>query len=385
MKKAVICVAALLLIFVAACSITQVNSVSESVSSYDSASESPSVDYARSEKQEFTDEWGTDPSGKDEIPDYLTNPWKAIEDAIDEANTPKESEANGYFTIMVPTYIKFYDGLYFIVDCYHDQVVFTDDYEKPIYDWKVMDKDLDRPHTIASDGEVYMVDDTENKKIVAYVKHIEDDGEIWFERIQEFVDMGERPHYVIYDETDGCFYAWSSMSGQMWVFKRSKDDKKVFLDASYSIPDLNGVYVRSFFFEDDKAYFVSGVYGNGTIYETTRDTFDVIREIPVAPEIGGMVQITKIQDYYYVTSSTSLYGETNLRFVVRTDSLEHLMMGQFEDVTEKLVGSQFPGTPYNITSVNDEWFLSVHRDSLGSPFVRFKVVDNEITEINEVQ
>ena len=286
---------------------------------------------------------------------------------------------------MVPTYIKYYDGLYFIVDCYHDQVVFTDDYDKPIYEWKVMDKDLTRPHTIASDGEVYMVDDTENKRILAYIKHTEDDGEIWFERIQEFVDMGERPHYVLYDETDGCFYAWSSMSGQMWVFKRSKDDKKVFLDASYSIPDLNGVYVRSFYFEDDKAYFVSGVYGNGTIYETTKDTFDVIREIPVAPEIGGMVQITKIQDYYYVTSSTSLYGETNLRFVVRTDSLEHLMMGQFEDVTDKLVGTQFPGTPYNITGVGDEWFLSIHRDSLGSPFVRFKVVDNEITEINDVQ
>ena len=369
------------LMLIAACSIKQVNSASESVSLSDSAS---SVDYARSEKQEFTDEWGKNPGESEKVPEYLPNPWEKYE-SMQEAAVPHSSETNGYFTIMVPTYIKYYDGLYFIVDCYHDQVVFTDDYDKPIYEWKVMDKDLTRPHTIASDGEVYMVDDTENKRILAYIKHTEDDGEIWFERIQEFVDMGERPHYVLYDETDGCFYAWSSMSGQMWVFKRSKDDKKVFLDASYSIPDLNGVYVRSFFFEEDKAYFVSGVYGNGTIYETTKDTFDVIREIPVAPEIGGMVQITKIQDYYYVTSSTSLYGETNLRFVVRTDSLEHLMMGQFEDITETLVGSEFPGTPYNITNVNDEWFLAIHRDSLGSPFVRFKIVDNEITEINEVQ
>ena len=383
MKKVLICVALSLLTIIAACSISQVNSASESASDTSDPG-TVSVDYARSEKQEFTDEWGSNPAEKDKVPEYLPDPWKTYEEAK-EPELQKESEANGYFTIMVPTYIKFYDGLYFIVDCYHDQVVFTDDYDKPIYDWKVMDKDLDRPHTIASDGEVYMVDDTENKRIVAYTKHVEEDGEIWFERIQEFVDMGERPHYVIYDETDGCFYAWSSMSGQMWVFKRSKDDKKVFLDASYSIPDLNGVYVRSFYFEDDKVYFVSGVYGNGTIYETTKDTFDVVREIPVAPEIGGMVQITKIQDYYYVTSSTSLYGETDLRFVVRTDSLEHLMMGQFEDVTDKLVGSEFPGTPYNITSVNDEWFLSIHRDALGSPFVRFKVVDNEITEINEVQ
>jgi len=381
MKRFLVCVSMLSLMLIAACSIKQVNSASESVSLSDSAS---SVDYAKSEKLEYSDEFGKNPGESDKLPEYISNPWKDYEDNKEEA-VPHSSETNGYFTIMVPTYIKYYDGLYFIVDCYHDQVVFTEDYDKPIYEWKVMDKDLTRPHTIASDGEVYMVDDTENKRILAYIKHTEDDGEIWFERIQEFVDMGERPHYVLYDETDKCFYAWSSMSGQMWVFKRSKDDKKVFLDASYSIPDLNGVYVRSFFFEEDKAYFVSGVYGNGTIYETTKDTFDVIREIPVAPEIGGMVQITKIQDYYYVTSSTSLYGETNLRFVVRTDSLEHLMMGQFEDVTETLVGSEFPGTPYNITNVNDEWFLAIHRDSLGSPFVSFKIVDNEITEINEVQ
>ena len=248
MKKVLICVALSLLTIIAACSISQVNSASESASDT-SDPEIASVDYARSEKQEFTDEWGSNPAEKDKVPEYLPDPWKTYEDAK-EPELQKESEANGYFTIMVPTYIKFYDGLYFIVDCYHDQVVFTDDYDKPIYDWKVMDKALDRPHTIASDGEVYMVDDTENKRIVAYTKHVEEDGEIWFERIQEFVDMGERPHYVIYDETDGCFYAWSSMSGQMWVFKRSKDDKKVFLDASYSIPDLTLKTIRSISFPE---------------------------------------------------------------------------------------------------------------------------------------
>ena len=152
--------------------------------------------------------------------------------------------------LSVPTYVTNIDDTWFIVDCYHNRVIYSDSLETPLNEWNIMTSDATRPHTIASDGEVYMVDDTENKRILAYIKHTEDDGEIWFERIQEFVDMGERPHYVLYDETDGCFYAWSSMSGQMWVFKRSKDDKKVFLDASYSIPDLNGVYVRSFYEKD---------------------------------------------------------------------------------------------------------------------------------------
>ena len=131
---------------------------------------------------------------------------------------------------------------------------------------------------------------------------------------------------------------------------------------------------------DDKVYFVSGTGGNCTIFEATADTFDVIREIPVAPEIGGMVQITKIEDYFYITVSTSLYGEPELRDIIRTDSLEHLQVGQYESLYERLIG-EFPGTPYNITHVDGKWCLTVHREGLGSPVVYFEVKDNEIVNV----
>lgn len=382
MKKKMICMLAAFALAIVACSDPQLNSsISGSAGNDPSGNDISTTDYNKSERLDYEDEWGSDTinsvvSGND----IVTNPWKH-QDTNKEDLFGKVSKFNEYSDLMTPTYFQHYDGLWFIVDCYHDQIIYSNDLDKPFWKWYVLDKSLNRPHTIAFDGEVYMVDDTEDRMIVAYVKHTNPDGTCWFERVQEFVDMGERPHYVFYCEEDKSFYAWSSMSGQMWVFKRSKDSTKVFLDRSYNIPDLNGVYVRSFMFEGDKAYFVSGTYGNCTIFETTRDTFDVIREIPVAPEIGGMVQITKIENYYYVTSSTSIYGETNLRYVARTDSLEHLMMGQFEDLTTLLLGDEFPGTPYNITKVDDEWCLVVHREGLGAPIVHFKVVDDQITDI----
>ena len=312
--------------------------------------------------------------------EIVENPWISTVSGGEGEGVIKRSKENKYENISVPTWFEHYDGLYFFVDCYHDQIVYNDNLKDPIYMWKVMDDKLERPHTIAFDGKIYMVDDTDENKIIAYRKISNEDGSIYFERIQEFVDMGERPHYIVYDDESGRFFAWSSKSGQMWVFKHSKDKTGVFLDESYNIPALNGVYVRSFVFIEDKVYFVSGTGGNCTIFEATADTFDVIREIPVAPEIGGMVQITKIEDYFYITVSTSLYGETELKDIIRTDSLEHLQVGQYESVYERLIG-EFPGTPYNITHVDGKWCLTVHREGFGAPVVYFEVKDNEIVNV----
>lgn len=290
----------------------------------------------------------------------------------------------GNTNLKVPTYIECYDGLYFIVDCYNNQVIFSDSLDKELYEWQILDPDggFNQPHTIACDGEVYMIDDTENNRIVAYTKHFNEDGTVYFSKIQEFEDMGERPHYIQYVADRKEFYAWSSESGQMWVFKRSKDKSKVFLDTSYTIPSLKDVYVRSFLIEEDKIYFVSGIRGEGCIYEVDFNTFEVLRKIPVAPEIGGMVQITKIQNYYYISVSTSLYGETELRDFIRTDSLDHLLVGQYESYYD-YVTSGFAGTPYNLTEIDGEYYLTIHRDGWGSGVVRFDVVDDEVCGLKD--
>lgn len=392
MKKRLLCLLTVVCFVLTACQSSQLNNEVDT-----SADETPDVNSTQTsisstEKTTYVDYFGNELSisGNDSM-DVTSN--DIIDDPeLSETETdPEKSEADetplvpyvspvyneGYTNLSVPTYIEYFDGLYFIVDCYNNQVLFSDSLDKELYEWQRLDgMNYNRPHTIAYDGEVYMVDDTDNNRIVAYTKQFNEDGTIYFKPIQEFVDMGERPHYIIYVKEKQAFYAWSSMSGQMWVFKRSKDASKVFLDESYSIPALNNVYVRSYTIIDDKVYFVSGTGGDCCIYEVDFETFDVIRTIPVAPELGGMVQITKIQDYFYITISTSIYGEVELRDFIRTDSLDHLHVGEYTSYLN-FVTSGFDATPYNITEINGSYYMTLHRDGWGSGVVKFDVINNE--------
>ena len=106
---------------------------------------------------------------------------------------------------------------------------------------------------IAGDGKVYMADDTENNRVLVLEKK---DGKLLL--TQKFAVIGTRPHYVVYDEKTERFYAYSSMTGELYVFRRLKDSSQVVLADIRSIEKLNGVYVRSFTIMGDEIYFVSG-------------------------------------------------------------------------------------------------------------------------------
>lgn len=148
---------------------------------------------------------------------------------------------NPYFDLSVPTYITKLQDTYFLVDCYHDEIIYSDSLDRELNEWEVMTDEINRGHTIASDGVVYLTDDTENNRILVFEK---EDGR--FIHTQTFSDIGIRPHYIVYDETSGYFYALSSMTGELYVFSREKNSTRMGLKEVRSIEKLNGVYVRSF-------------------------------------------------------------------------------------------------------------------------------------------
>ena len=87
---------------------------------------------------------------------------------VDEAARTTEVRQNAYTDLSIPTQITRVGDTYFIVDCYHDQVIYNDDLDTPISGWKVMTDEMSRGHTLASDGTVYMLDDTENERIMVF-------------------------------------------------------------------------------------------------------------------------------------------------------------------------------------------------------------------------
>lgn len=284
---------------------------------------------------------------------------------------------NPYPTLSVPTYITKVEDTYFIVDCYNNQVIYHDNLTDPLYEWEIMTSDIAMGHTLASDGTVYLIDDTENNRILIMEKIQNDNGQSVFAPTQEFLNIGDRPHYIIYDEYTDTFYAWSSESGEMYLFRHAGDDSRMYLTEIRSIPSLNGVYVRSFTIMDDSIYFVSG---NSSIIEADLYSFKIKKEYPVPPEMAGMIQLTKIEDYFYITISTDVTGNQDYATMIRTKSLKDLSSGSCEDVYSNFIGG---GTPYYITQIDGVFYLTEHRLP-GHSIWSFQVENNEIINVTAI-
>lgn len=283
-----------------------------------------------------------------------------------------EPKTNPYSDLSVPTYITKVEDTYFLVDCYHNQVIYHDNLTDPLYTWNVMTDEIDKGHTLASDGVVYLVDDTENNRILIFE---EKDG--IFVHTQTFSDIGNRPHYIIYDDKTETFYAWSSMSGEMYLFRHDPDDTLMYLTKIRKIDTLDNIYVRSFTILGNDIYFVSG---NASIIRADLKTFKIRETYPVPDSMSGMIQLTKIQDYFYLTISTDITGNQNYATIIRTKDLSGLMDGDYEDIYENFIGG---GTPYYMTNFDDAYYLTEHRLP-GHSVWRFQVIDNEISEVRTI-
>jgi hypothetical protein len=233
-----------------------------------------------------------------------------------------------------------------------------------------MTDQINRGHTIAGDGTVYLADDTENNRVLIFEKQ---DGQ--FCLTQLFNEIGTRPHYVVYDETEKRFYVLSSMTGQLYVFYRpDPDSPSVALEKILSVPELDQIYVRSFTIDGDDLYFVSG---NQSILRTRKRDLKILERFPVPAEISGMIQLTHIQDWFYITVSTDLTGNQDYATILRVQDLNDLSSGSWEDIYDNFVGG---GTPYYISSFDGHYYLTEHRIP-GHSVWQFDVIDNALTDI----
>lgn len=289
-------------------------------------------------------------------------------------------EKNTYDTLNVATYITKIGDTYFIADCYHDQIIFHDNLTDPLTEWSVLTDEVHYAHTIASDGTMILVDDTENNRLMAFQKT--DDGYVHTQKLE---NIGIRPHYVQYDDKNDVFMAWSSITGEMYLIKRAQQADAngiypFYVDKVLKIDELFGVYVRSFTVMEDGIYFVSGHNNQKIIKAVINDSgdgFDMVQEYAVADGIAGMVQLTKIEDFYYITVSTDNQENQDYATIIRTDSLEKLSGGGYEDIYARFGLSK--GTPYYITEIEGRYYMAHHRTS--ENIIAFDVNDNFIENV----
>lgn len=255
---------------------------------------------------------------------------------------------NQYSSLCIPTMITKIDDDYFIVDCYHDQIIYNDNLDDPLTDWLIMTDDISRGHTVCSDGVVYLADDTENNRVLVYKRDA--DG-FWLS--QEFCDIGLRPHYIYYDSEKKTFYCWSSMTGELYEFK--DNNGLVELKNIITIEELNGVYVRSFTIDGDNIYFVSG-NEQIILYNQKRHAIDEYYNVPA--DMAGMIQIMPVNEGFYITISTDKFGNQDYATIIYTEALDKLESGEYTDIYSYFVGG---GTPYYMGIIDDKYYLTEHR------------------------
>lgn len=289
-------------------------------------------------------------------------------------------QKNNYDMLNVATYITKVNDIYFIVDCYHDQIIYNKNLTDPLNQWNVLTNEVHYAHTIASDGFMLLVDDTENNRLLVFQRM--DNG---YAHTQTLENIGMRPHYVQYDAQNQVFMAWSSITGEMYLVKKAENPDErgiysLYVDKILKIDELYGVYVRSFTVMEDGIYFVSG-HNNQMILKAiindSGDGFEVLAKYPVTDQIAGMVQLIKIDDYYYITVSTDNQENQDYATILRTDRLEKLADGTYEELYDQFNISR--GTPYYITEIEGRYYMTHHRTN--ENVIAFDITDNQIEHI----
>ena len=263
---------------------------------------------------------------------------------FERENITRESQIEKYKEyLFTPTQITKIENIYFIVDCWQHRVIYSDILEKEIIDWDVLDDDLAGPHSIASDGDVYIVDDTDHGEVCVYRKI---DG--CFIRTQVVYGLGFRPHKCLYYERTNRFYVLLSESCEIAILKNEKHNIEI--ENIIKIDNIEG-YARSIHIIENK-FFVC--VSNGCICELIEEegifSGNIVYKIP--EQYAGMNDIEKVGDSYYISVYTDMNGKYVSK-VIRTKTLEN--MQECEDVSEDL---HIKGIPYFFSKMDGKIYLT---------------------------
>lgn len=248
-----------------------------------------------------------------------------------------------------PTYITKLNDLYFIVDCWHHRILYTNNINNEIKDWLTIDYEFAGAHSIATDGDVYVIDNTGYNEVVVL------DRSLKFK--QKFKNIGIRPHRTVYDSVSKAFYVIASPN--IFCFKKSADGN-LYLYYQKELSFILGSYVRSISIIDGQMYFVSG-QSRIVIANYLDESYSVIKSYPVPDYLTGMNDIFKFGDYYYITSTNTTDWEIKPA-MLRTKNLNSLATGNYEDIY-KLVG--FTSTPYYMSVFDNKFYVTEIGDSSG--------------------
>lgn len=262
---------------------------------------------------------------------------------------------NYHGRLYTPTQITKIDGLYFIVDCRHHRILFSNSLEKPLTQWQTLEDDIAGPHSIVSDGELYVTEDTERHRVFVYKK--QGDG---FVHSQTIENVGLRPHRTRYHAQNKLFYVVGSRDYTVYMF-RNIGGQLVKIGAQ-PLPQLNEQYTRSMTIFNGRMYFssmqqimIARIDGEKLAHERT---------IALAKGYSNTVELFFMED-------GSGYLSTWRGKLLRFNRIDELGSGTAENLSKHMLGM-----PYYIEQFDGRiWVPEVLRHSR---IVSYPIAGNRI-------
>lgn len=240
--------------------------------------------------------------------------------------------------LYTPTQITKLGDKWFIVDCWHNRVIYSTSLTKPIKDWSILDKDLASPHSIASDGTFYAVEDTMRHAINFY-KFVNNQ----FVLVQRFSNLGLRPHYITYHS--GVFKMLSADSGEMFHFQNINGTIVQVLRKRLPLIDTSKtMHIRSYAIYNNLIYFTATPNQNSGNIIVTDMSYNYVRTISVPATFKDMNHIFFYNNKVIVTATPQAITILNTIDEISTASNKWAAFG-------------FKGTPYYSTYVDSKLFV----------------------------
>lgn len=190
--------------------------------------------------------------------------------------------------------------MYFIVDCFHHRILYNDNLTDDIVEWTTIDYEFAGCHSIASDGNIFVVDNTGRNEVLVF--------DSTFKRVQTIPNVGHRPHKVIFK--NNRFYVLSSGTQTVYCYKVV--DNRLVLEFSRRMDFMGYAYCRSVKIIDGHMYFATDT--PNVIYKVNYldDSFNLVESYQLPSNITFLVDVDYYNGHFYVTNYTDINKSTDL-------------------------------------------------------------------------
>lgn len=224
--------------------------------------------------------------------------------------------------LLAPTFLEKIGQCYYLVDCWHGRVLYTNNLKQPLKDWKTLSGCLGQPHSLASDGQWLVIDESSNNRLSIW--KINREGQpITCPKSQPHQILtlsGIQPHRVRYDKKKKLFYCLTAKDQKFFILKANKAGLKVI--NCLELKFLKPYYCRSFTLgKTNEIYFAAGsddlsvlqkpIYKpeKSSIYQakfsslsTKKAHFEVVASYKIPVKLANMNDIFIWQNKFYLTA-----------------------------------------------------------------------------------